>query len=152
MPMPAARKWTDERVANLIGQVLRAGVVLAAVVVLAGGAIYVARHAHETVEMRAFHGEPAQYSTVRGILADAGDVRGRGLIQLGLLLLIATPVARVAMSALAFALERDRLYVTLALIVLGVLLLSLAGFANHATPGHGPSANAPTTRAPAAGG
>jgi uncharacterized membrane protein len=49
------------------------------------------------------------------------------VIQLGLLLLVATPVARVAFSILAFALQRDRTYVIITLIVLGVLLYSLAG-------------------------
>jgi uncharacterized membrane protein len=49
------------------------------------------------------------------------------LIQLGLLLLIATPVARVAFSVAAFAMQRDRLYVVVALIVLAVLMYSLTG-------------------------
>jgi uncharacterized membrane protein len=53
--------------------------------------------------------------------------RGRGLIQLGLLLLIATPVARVAFSLLAFVLQRDRTYVMLTAFVLLLLLASLAG-------------------------
>jgi uncharacterized membrane protein len=49
------------------------------------------------------------------------------LIQLGLLLLIATPVARVAFSVAVFAMQRDRLYVVVALIVLAVLMYSLTG-------------------------
>jgi uncharacterized membrane protein len=62
-----------------------------------------------------------------GIVKDALAFRGRGLIQLGLLLLIATPLARVAFSVAAFALEGDRLYVVVALIVLAVLICSLVG-------------------------
>jgi uncharacterized membrane protein len=50
---------------------------------------------------------------------------GRGWIQLGLLLLIATPVARVAFSVYAFARQRDFLYVGVTLIVLTVLLFGL---------------------------
>jgi uncharacterized membrane protein len=46
---------------------------------------------------------------------------------MGLLLLIATPVARVALLAVAFAVQRDRLYVVVTLIVLAVLLASLVG-------------------------
>ena len=49
----------------------------------------------------------------------------RGLIQFGLLLLIAVPVARVAFSVVAFALQRDRTYVVVTLIVLAVLLYGL---------------------------
>jgi uncharacterized membrane protein len=44
-----------------------------------------------------------------------------------LLLLILTPVARVAFSVAAFALERDWTYVAITLIVLAVLIYSLAG-------------------------
>ena len=46
-------------------------------------------------------------------------------VQLGLLLLIATPIARVVLAAVGFAFERDRMYVVVSLIVLAVLLFSL---------------------------
>jgi uncharacterized membrane protein len=49
----------------------------------------------------------------------------RAIIQLGLLLLIATPVARVAFSAVAFAIEHDYMYVVITLIVLAILSYSL---------------------------
>ena len=65
--------------------------------------------------------------TFAGILADIGQFRGRGIIQLGLLLLIATPVARVVFAIIGFALEKDRLYVVVAALVLGILLFSLFG-------------------------
>jgi uncharacterized membrane protein len=54
--------------------------------------------------------------------------RSESLIQLGLLMLMATPVARVALSVVAFALERDRTYVAITLVVLTGLVASLAGF------------------------
>ena len=65
--------------------------------------------------------------SVSGIITDALSFRIHGVIQLGLLLLIATPVARVAFSIFAFALQRDRTYVVVTLIVLGVLIYSLVG-------------------------
>ncbi len=46
------------------------------------------------------------------------------VIALGLLVLIATPILRVAISAIVFFLERDRLYVLITLFVLAVLILS----------------------------
>ena len=52
---------------------------------------------------------------------------GQAIIQFGLLLLIATPVARVAFSAVAFASRGDYMYVVITLIVLAVLLYSLFG-------------------------
>ncbi len=62
-----------------------------------------------------------------GIVGDAWHGRGRGLIQLGRLLLIVTPVTRVTLSVGVFALQRDRRYVVITLIVLIVLLYSVFG-------------------------
>jgi uncharacterized membrane protein len=126
--IPARSRWTDEYVEQIVGNLLRAGVILAAVVVLLGGAVYLGRHHAEPSEgLRVFHGEPADLREPVGIVLDAWELRGRGLIQLGLLLLIATPVARVVFSAFAFARERDFTYVVVTLIVLAVLLYSLFG-------------------------
>jgi uncharacterized membrane protein len=85
------------------------------------------RHGSSAPNYAVFRGEPVDLRTVSGIVRDAFSLRTRGIIQLGLVLLIATPVARVAFSVLAFALERDWLYVVVTLIVLGVLIYSLAG-------------------------
>ena len=121
------REWTDQHVEELIGTLLRVGVTLAAAVVLFGGVVYLVRHGREMPQFHVFKGEPSDLRGMLGIVKDALVFRGRGVIQLGLLLLIATPVARVAFSVAAFALERDRLYVVVALIVLAVLVYSLAG-------------------------
>jgi uncharacterized membrane protein len=73
-----------------------------------------------------FHGEPADLRSLSGIVTDALSLQSRGIMQLGLLL-IATPVARVAFSVSAFAQQRDRTYVIVTLRVLAVLLYSLVG-------------------------
>jgi uncharacterized membrane protein len=124
---PMTGTWTDERLERLLGTVLRWGVMSAALVVAAGAAVYLARHGFELPRYQVFRGEPSDLKTVSGILGDAFTGRGRGLIQLGLLLLIATPVTRVALSIAVFALERDRRYVLITLVVLAVLLYSLFG-------------------------
>jgi len=122
-----ANRWTDQRVETIIGNLLRAGVSLAAAVVVLGGIVCLARHGRAIPHYAIFVGEPFELCTVSGIVRRAASFRGRNTIQLGLLLLIATPVARVAFSVVAFALERDRLYVGITLVVLAVLLFSLAG-------------------------
>jgi uncharacterized membrane protein len=116
---------SEARVEQSVGNLLRAGVALSAAVVLAGGVVYLMRHGAETADHRVFTGEPADLRQPPGILADALAGRGRGLIQLGLLLLIATPVARVVLCVFAFARLRDWVYVVLTLLVLAVLLFSL---------------------------
>ena len=120
------RTWSDERLEGIIGTLLRVGVLTAAAVVLAGGVIFLARHGGEAPAYHAFRGEPTDLRSVAGILGEAAAFSGRGPIQFGLLLLIATPVARVVLSAVVFALERDGQYVAITLIVLSVLLYSLA--------------------------
>jgi uncharacterized membrane protein len=126
MNKPATR-WTDIRVETIIANLLRAGVLLAAAVVVLGGIVFLARHGRALPHYKVFVGEPFELRTVSEIARHAASFRGRNIIQLGLLLLIATPVARVAFSVVAFALEHDRLYVGVTLIVLAVLLFSLAG-------------------------
>ncbi len=119
--------WIDTRMDLIIANLLRAGVVLAAVIILIGASIYLTRHVVEVTHYNVFKGQPADLRSVSGIVADTVSLRGRGIIQLGLLVLIATPVARVAFSVFAFALEHDFLYVAITLIVLAVLLFSLLG-------------------------
>src|SRR5262245_52778221 len=123
-PDPA---WTDERVEQRLGNLLRAGVLLAAGVVALGGAVYLVRHGAEPADLHSFRGEPEGLRSREGVVRGALAGRGRSLIQLGVLLLIATPVARVAFSLYAFARQRDRTYVAVTLIVLVVLLVSLFG-------------------------
>ncbi len=121
--------WRDRRIEVILGNLLRTGVLLSAAVVLLGASIYLSRHAHDPADYRVFRGEPSEYRTIRGVIQSVivGRGRGQGLIQLGLLLLIATPIARVAFSVVGFAIERDRLYVAFTLIVLAVLLYSFLG-------------------------
>jgi uncharacterized membrane protein len=128
---PAARQrrtWTDERIELLIGNLLRAGVVLSAVIVLASGAFYLWRFGGSTPDYSAFRGEPAGLRSVSGIVKGLGALDCRAFIQFGVLVLIATPVARVALSVFGFGAEGDRTYVAVSLIVLGILIFSLSGY------------------------
>jgi uncharacterized membrane protein len=119
----------DLKLENIIGHLLRTGVLLAAVVVFAGGVLYLVQDASQAVNYRTFMAGGQDIRTLPGIVKSAAHLNSRGLMQLGLLLLIATPVARVALAVVGFSLERDRLYVVISLIVLTVLLFSLV----HAT-------------------
>ncbi|HLM81490.1 MAG TPA: DUF1634 domain-containing protein [Terriglobales bacterium] len=124
---PQPQRWDDRRIEVILGNLLRSGVLLPAAVVLSGACVYLSRHAHEPADYRIFRGEPSEFRTIAGVIHSVLNGRGRGLIQLGLLLLIATPIARVAFSIVGFAIERDRMYVAFTLIVLAILLYSLLG-------------------------
>jgi uncharacterized membrane protein len=117
----------DQPIEIVIGAMLRVGVILSTMFVLGGGILYLIQFGAGRPEYGTFHGEPDELRSVSGIVRGALEFEARSLIQLGLLLLIATPVARVFFSIFAFAAQRDRTYVTITLIVAGVLLYSLFG-------------------------
>ena len=112
---------------QIMAVLLRSGVLLAASLVFIGGIVYLSRHDLPAINYRVFQGEPEELRTVGGIFRETGKFHGRGLIQLGLLILIATPVARVLFSVLAFSYERDWIYVAITMIVLALLCYSLFG-------------------------
>jgi uncharacterized membrane protein len=119
----------DHRLEVIIGNLLRAGVLLAAVIVFAGGVLYLAQNHGKPVSYRAFVAGGNDTRTLSGIARSAMHFQSEGLMQLGLVLLIATPVARVAFAVVGFSLEKDRLYAVVSFIVLAILAYSLL----HAT-------------------
>ena len=126
-PPSERARWTDEEVDQFLGNLLRAGVILASIVVAIGGVLYLTRHGLDTADRRVFQSEPAQLRSIGGIIRGVAAGQAAAIVQLGLLLLIATPVARVAMSLVAFLLQRDRVYVFVTAIVLALLIFSLTG-------------------------
>lgn len=116
---------TDTAIERMVSVLLRAGVVISGLVVFSGGIYFLARHGYERPDHHTFHGEPTVDRIVGQIIAGVIALRARSMIQLGLVLLIATPIARVAFSLVACALERDRTYVVITAIVLTILLYSL---------------------------
>jgi uncharacterized membrane protein len=121
--------WGDEKIEVIVGNLLRAGVLLSASVVVIGAAVFLTRNGLSPTDFHVFRGEPVDFRSIWGILRAAFTMRGRGIIQLGLLLLIATPVARVAFSIFGFAKEKDYMYVGFTMTVFVILLYSM--FGNH---------------------
>jgi uncharacterized membrane protein len=124
---PPPTRWSDDRVDQLLGNLLRLGVIVATIVAVIGGVLFLTRHGFEPSKGHVFVGEPAELRSVRAIVRAAVAFRPDAIVQLGLVLLIATPVARVAMSLVAFILQRDRVYVVVTALVLALLIFSLSG-------------------------
>ncbi|MGO9379705.1 MAG: DUF1634 domain-containing protein [Dissulfurispiraceae bacterium] len=122
-----AHDWTDAYVELVVGFFLRAGVIIAAAIVFAGGIFYLIKYGLDVPEYKIFSGEPTDLRSVHGILTDAVSLRSRGIIQFGLLLLMFTPVAWVSFLLFTFSKQRDRTYVIVTAIVLTILLFSLVG-------------------------
>ncbi len=121
----SAKFWTDKNIETILGNLLRVGVLLAGILVFAGGIHYLLQYGNATPEYSVFKSEPQQLRNPVSIFRDAIAFHHDGVIQLGLILLIATPVARVFFSVIAFIFEKDYMYVVFTLIVLSVLLYSL---------------------------
>jgi uncharacterized membrane protein len=120
-----ARDPRDEHIEQIIGRLLQIGVLLAAAVVLIGGIMLLAHYGSLPANFRQFKGEDPLLKSVGSITHGVMTGNSRAIVQLGLVLLIATPVARVALTLGAFALQRDRLYVAVTTLVLAVLLYGL---------------------------
>lgn len=118
-------KFNDERMQLSMSKLLRAGVVLSALVVSVGGIIYLFRHGMEIPDYRTFSGEPTGFTKPKAIFTHIFQLHGRGFIMLGILILIATPIARIIFAVIGFTMEKDRLYVLISLVVLGIILTSL---------------------------
>ena len=120
-----AVRFDDSRMETIMGRLLQVGVFAASVVVLTGGVLYVRAHSGVAVDYSTFVSEPAGLRSVSGLFRLLRAGNPVAVIQVGVLLLIATPIARVVFAVIAFALERDRLYVAVSLAVLAVLMISL---------------------------
>jgi uncharacterized membrane protein len=121
------QRQRDTGLQLFLGRLLRVGVTLAAAVSASALGLHIARGNRTLADYSVFRGEPAHSRTIPGVLAGVLAREPTALMQLGLMILVATPVARVAFSVVGFALERDRLYVGLTLAVLALLLLGLFG-------------------------
>lgn len=125
------KQWNDGQMRDIMGTLLRVGVLAAAFLVVLGGVLFFIQHPNEIFDYTTFKGEPARFRQVHLIVKEAFNFRGRPVIQLGLLVLIATPVARVIFSLFGFLIEKDWIYVAITTIVLIILSLSL--FSNYLT-------------------
>ena len=110
---------------QVIGRLLQAGVILASIVVIIGGTFLLARHGAEGAAFSVFRGDSSPLRSVGATLHGALHGDPGAIVQLGLVLLIATPVARVALTLAAFVAQRDRLYVAMTALVLLLLLVGL---------------------------
>jgi uncharacterized membrane protein len=118
----------DKRVDEIIGMLLRVGVILAASIVFVGGVLLLVHNGFSLPHYRVFQGEPTDLRHISSIFRGAVAFNLEAVIQLGLLVLIATPVVRVLFTVFAFAYERDWTYVVITLIVLSLLLYSLGAW------------------------
>jgi uncharacterized membrane protein len=116
------------RAERLISNVLRVGVITSLTTILLGTVIAFVHHPEYITSPRELlhltRPSDTGPHTLRDVLTGLADLRGQAIVVLGLLILIATPVVRVAVSILLFLEEGDRTYVAITSTVLALLILS----------------------------
>lgn len=117
----------DQQLEQIVGKILRIGVIVSALIMLMGAALYLTTSGGARPDYHTFRGEPLSLRRVSAIVADAAAFHPKGVMQLGIVLLLATPLMRVVLSAIAFAIQKDVLYVVVTSMVFAVLLFSLLG-------------------------
>ncbi|WP_142683899.1 DUF1634 domain-containing protein [Chitinophaga polysaccharea] len=127
MKQVLSKYFRDKDVQQLIGKQLRIGVIVSSIIVFIGGVIYLVRHGHEQPSYADFTGVREGLTSLPGIWQGVMENKGMNIIQLGIVLLIATPIIRIAFSVIAFLVEKDFLYVGITLLVLGIILFSMLG-------------------------
>ena len=115
----------DQKLEMAIGMMLRVGVSIAAAVILLGGVLYLRHPGGPAPDYTHFHAAPAEALSIRGTLAGVARGSDLSIIQLGILLLIATPIVRVVFALAGFLREGDRMYAWISAAVLAILLFSL---------------------------
>jgi len=117
------------RVELIISNLLRFGVGLSLLIVVIGSVVSFVHHPeylHQSPVLRQLTTAGAVFPrSISGVLHGVAEGHGQSIVLVGLLLLIATPVARVAVSIIAFAMQKDRVYVVITTLVLALLIVAL---------------------------
>ena len=114
----------DIKIEHILGNILRVGVIVSAVVVLFGAVLYLFRHGEEIPDYFSFVFNPFSVDNPIGLIREAFAFKSLSIMKLGILLLVGTPILRVIISVIAFIYEKDLMYVIFTLIVLVVLIYS----------------------------
>jgi len=118
--------FADRDIQIILGTLLRVGVIVSMTVIVIGGLLYLFKFLDLPVDYKVFHSGQLEYSSIDAVLVGLSRYDSKAIIQLGILLLIFTPIARVVFSVFSFIIERDYLYVAIGLLVLCIILLSLS--------------------------
>lgn len=109
-----------------IGKLLLCGVLVCFAIVTFGGGLYLFKHGTDIIHYHTFHTGLPAYTTITAILQAAGNFSARGIIQLGLLILVFLQVLRVALTLWLFIKLRDRCFIAISLFILIILIYSLS--------------------------
>ena len=117
---------SDKELDASVARMLMIGVSIAALVVFAGGLLLLRQPFTIIPDYSHFHAVDPSLRSLKGITTSAFHLNPRGLVQFGLIILIATPIARVIYCVFGFARQHNKLYTGISTLVLLILLYSLS--------------------------
>lgn len=124
------KSFQDKDLQTFVGNLLRYGVILAMVIVISGLALYLFSYGRDTAAYDTFNKTGIFRADVFWKSLLSGD--SKAIMELGVIILIATPIARVLFTMIGFWLEKDRMYTLIAFIVLCIIAFSLFfGVSSH---------------------
>jgi len=119
----------DQHLQKVVSVTLRSGVTTASVVSAIGGLLFLVTNGRQTVDFHTFAGTNSPFTSLASIthaLFDSDAAASKlAIVQMGVLILLLTPVLRVALSIVGFAMEKDHTYVLITAIVLMTLMCSI---------------------------
>jgi len=123
--MKKGAQISDYDIESVMGRLLITGVIISGSLILFGGVYYLIQKGFTIPQYKTFIGEPSHLRSVKQIITGVAQFDSLSIIQLGLLLLIATPISRVVFSVIGFLFEKDYLYVLISFIVLIIIAYSI---------------------------
>ena len=108
-----------------ISLILRTGVIVSAVLIFFGGILFSFQHPDAVFSFKSFNGEPEWLHIASSVFSGALEFKSMAVIQLGILVLISTPIIRVIFSFIEFLLHRDWMFVVITAVVICALFYSL---------------------------
>ena len=107
----------------LLGNILRIGVIISMAIVALGLLLLLIHHGWSSASFGQFNAD--QLFSFSDFFTRLKAGRSAGIIELGVLCLIATPVLRVIFAIIGFSKEKDGMYVLVSSIVLIIILVSI---------------------------
>jgi len=122
-------RLAPSRLQTVISLTLRSGVLLAGSIGVCGGSLFLIGHGTEHVNFGSFAGTDSPFTSAAKVItalhSEDSAIRDLAVVQIGIFALLLTPIVRVALSVVGFALERDHTYVAITSVVLLTLLVSV---------------------------
>ncbi len=121
-------RFADHDIEQFIGLQLRYGVIIASLTVLTGGILYLINTGSQGLpDYAKFIGEQAGFTTGKQLWEGVLSFNPKGIIEFGVVILIATPILRIFFSLIGFIMEKDKMYIAITLVVLSVMMFSVFG-------------------------